>query len=201
MPKAAGTRCFARPMEDPTSSCHPLPRPGPPGEPTARSSPEGSPAADPPSAGGRHRRVRANGLAHQARPPGATTYRCDHAPECAGEAGQSVGWSTHLWMNGPVSATVWMGTDSPADWPTARIPATGGTRQKRTTPAGGESGGRHHGPTRGGGAGAGYMRPAWWLQVHRVPDGPFSKPKGPTVIDHCQQLAVCLSLLMPRTPG
>ncbi len=43
------------------------------------------------------------------------------------------------------------------------------------------------------------MRPAWWLQVHRVPDGPFSKPTGPTVIDECQELPVFLGLLMPRT--
>jgi hypothetical protein len=175
--------------------------PAPVAEPTARSSPEGSPVADPPSTGRRHRRARAEGLAHQAGPPGAAaTYRCDHVPECAGGASQSVGWSTHLWTNGPVSATVWMGTDIPSRSAAPhRSPRHRAPGRERTTPAGGESGGRHHGPTRGGGAGAGYMRPAWWLQVHRVPEGPFSKPKGPTVIDHCQQPAVSLSLLMPRT--
>ena len=73
--------------------------------------------------------------------------------------------------------------------------------RERTTPAGGESGGRHHGPTRGGGAGAGFMRPAWWLQVHRVPDGPFSKPTRPTVIDECQELPGFLGLRCRQQGG
>lgn len=98
---------------------------------------------------------------HGVHPVGSPRY--DGLLECEARSGVRQDPLKRVWMNLPVFSTVWAEILSTV-WAETRTRDTTAAHEK-TTPAGGESGGRHHGPTRGGGAGAGHMPPTWWLQT------------------------------------